>query len=82
MKAKLIPIGNSRGVRLPKPMIAEAELGDEVDIHVSEEAIIITSMKKPRAGWAESARLMHDRKDDRLMDLPGDTRFDRTEWDW
>jgi len=63
-------------------MIAEAELGDEVDIHVSEGAIIITSMKKPRAGWAESARLMHDRKDDRLMDLPDDTRFDRTEWDW
>ena len=82
MKTKLVPIGNSRGVRLPKPMITEAGLGDEVDIHVRDGAIIITSMKNPRAGWAESARLMHDREEDQLIDFPTDTRFDRTEWEW
>ncbi len=82
MKTKLVPIGNSRGVRLPKPMIEEAELSNEVDIHMRDGAIIITSMKNTRAGWAKSARLMHDREEDKLIDFPADTLFDRTEWEW
>jgi len=82
VKAKLVPIGNSCGVRLPKCMIEEADLGEEVDIHVHEGAIIITSIKSPRAGWAKSARLMHEREEDQLIDPQTDTEFGKAEWDW
>ncbi len=82
MKAKLIQIGNSRGVRLPKPLIKDARLEDEVDIQLRDGSIVITSTKKLRAGWSESAKLLHDRKQDSLIDSPSRTQFDKTEWQW
>ena len=82
MKAKLVQIGNSRGIRLPKPMIEEAKLNDEVDIHVTEGAIVITSSPTARRGWAEAAKQLHDRKDDGLLDSGTVTIFDETEWKW
>jgi antitoxin MazE len=82
MKAKLVQIGNSRGIRLLKPMIEEAKLNDEVDIHVTEGAIVITSSPTPRSGWAEAAKQLHDRKDDGLLDSGTATIFDETEWKW
>lgn len=81
MKARLIRIGNSRGVRLPKLAIEEAGLVGEVDIRVSEGAVVITSLAKPRAGWAEAARKLRQRGGDRLLETPG-TRFDEKEWRW
>ena len=82
MKARLVQIGNSRGVRLPKPMIEEAGLNDDVDIHVKEGSIIITSNLKPRSDWADSAKLLHDRNDDVLIGNSNSTIFDETEWQW
>ena len=82
MKAKLVQIGNSRGVRLPKPLIEEAELKDEVDIRVHQGSIIITSMEKARAGWAESASLMSQRGEDALLNPETTSKFDETEWQW
>ncbi len=82
MKTKLVPIGNSRGVRLPKPMIEEAGLGDEVDLHVREGAIIITSINEARVGWAEAARLLRARSADKLLDPETKTQFDTSEWKW
>jgi antitoxin MazE len=82
MKAKLVQIGNSRGIRLPKPMIVEAKLNDEVDIHVKEGAIIITSSSTRRSGWAKAAKQLHDSKDDGLLDDGTATAFDEIEWKW
>ncbi len=82
MKARLIRIGNSRGVRLPKPLIEEAGLREEVELHVREGAVVISSRREPRAGWAEAARQMRERDDDRLLDQPTGTRFDEKEWLW
>ncbi len=82
MKARLVRIGNSRGIRLPKPMIEEAKLNDEVDIHVREGAIVITSSLNLRSGWAESAKQLHNLKEDVLLDDRTTTKFDETEWKW
>jgi antitoxin MazE len=82
MKTKLIAIGNSRGVRLPKPLIEEAGLGDEVDLRVREGAIIITSVSTTRQGWIEAAKLMHGRNEDNLLDSGTATHFDRDDWQW
>ena len=82
MKAKLVRIGNSRGVRLPKPVIEEAGLSDEVVLEVRERSVVITSVSEPRAGWAEAARTMRERRETGLLDRPTSTRFDEEEWEW
>jgi antitoxin MazE len=52
--AKLTKIGNSRGVRLPKALIEQAGLTDEVELTVRDGEIIIANHRHPRQGWAES----------------------------
>jgi antitoxin component of MazEF toxin-antitoxin module len=50
MKAKVINIGNSRGVRIPKPLLEESGLGTEVELEVRKGEIRIRSapLKKPK----------------------------------
>ena len=82
MKTRLVRIGNSRGIRLPKPLIAQAGLTDEVELHVRDGAIVIEPASTPREGWAQAAQEMHERDDDRLLDSPTPTQFDEEEWEW
>ncbi len=82
MKTRLVRIGNSRGVRLPKPLILEARLSEEVELRVQEGAIVIARAALPRSGWAEAAKRLRMRGDDALLDPPTSTRFDETEWTW
>jgi len=82
MKTRLVQIGNSKGIRLPKTVLAEAQLDDDVELRAEPGCIVIRSAKRPRAGWAEAARKMHESGNDRLLDKPMPTRFDREEWEW
>lgn len=82
MKTKLVRMGNSRGIRLPKPLIEQAGLTDEVELEVHGNTIVIVAKKAPRSGWAEAARKLHAEGGDRLLDLPTPTRFDEGEWRW
>lgn len=82
MKARIIRVGNSRGVRLPKPLLEEAGLPDEVEIRAEPGRIIIQSAVRPRAGWAAAARQMAERGEDALIDAPTPTEFDAEEWTW
>ncbi len=50
--AHLIKIGNSQGIRIPKPLIQQARLeGKELDIQVVNQGILVTPSKKPRENW-------------------------------
>ncbi len=82
MKARIVRVGNSRGVRLPKLLLEEAGLPDEVEIHAEPGRIIIQSAVRPRAGWAAAARQMLERGEDALIDAPTPTEFDAEEWIW
>jgi antitoxin MazE len=82
MKTRLVQIGNSRGIRLPKSLIEETGLEDEVELRVQEGAIVITPVKTLRSGWAEAAQAMQQREEDKLLDPPTPTRFDEEEWEW
>ncbi|MDM7992717.1 MAG: AbrB/MazE/SpoVT family DNA-binding domain-containing protein [Candidatus Fermentibacter sp.] len=82
MKARIIRIGNSRGLRLPKPLIEQAGISDEVDLQIREGSITISRVEAPRAGWADaSAALYRNGGDDLLLDQH-QTRFDESEWEW
>lgn len=82
MKTRLVPIGNSRGVRIPKPLLDQVGLEDEVELRVVENRIVIAAASAPRAEWAAAAKLLHQRGEDGLLDEPTPTRFDETEWEW
>ena len=50
--AKIIQIGNSQGIRIPKPLIALANLeGKELEYVVMDCGLLITPEKKVRVGW-------------------------------
>lgn len=82
MKTRLVRIGNSRGVRLPKAIIAQAGLTEEVELGVRDGAIVIARATSTRSIWADAARQMRQRDEDRLLDPPTPTRFDDKEWEW
>ncbi len=82
MKARLVRIGNSRGIRLPKPLIEEAGLSDDVELRVRAGVIVIAPSAVVRAGWAQAAARLASRSEDQLLDRGAPTRFDREEWTW
>jgi antitoxin MazE len=50
--AKIVKIGNSQGIRIPKPLISLANLeNQELDFIVLDSGLLITSEKKSRVGW-------------------------------
>lgn len=79
MKARIIRIGNARGIRLPKLLLEEAQLADEVELRAELGRIVIRKAARPRAGWAAAARRMRERGDDQLLDPATSTRFDEEE---
>jgi antitoxin MazE len=82
VKTRIVQIGNSRGIRLPKVLLEEAQLADVVELEAEPGRIVIRKGNRPRAGWAEAARRMRERNDDRLLDPTTPTRFDEREWKW
>jgi antitoxin MazE len=81
-KTRIVRIGNSRGIRIPKTLLEEAELPDEVQLHAEPGRLVVEAVPHARKGWAAAARRMRARSGDRLLDDPTATRFDREEWKW
>jgi antitoxin MazE len=79
---RIVRIGNSRGIRVPKLLLDRAALSDEVEIQAEPGRLVVSRIRRPRAGWAIAARTMHERKDDVELDAPTETRFDRSSWKW
>ena len=82
MKTRIVKIGNSRGVRLPKPLIEEAGLGEEVELRVVESGLLIERTLPTRAGWSVAAALLRARGEGGLLDETSATDFDVSEWVW
>jgi antitoxin MazE len=81
-KTRIVRIGNSRGIRVPKILLDQAQLPDEVELHAEPGRLVIQGARRPRTGWAEAARAMAEARQDALLDAPSPTRFDREEWQW
>lgn len=82
IKTNIIRIGNSRGVRLPKPLLDQVGLADEVEIRVEDNSLIIRAANRPRETWDERFQAMAEHGDDALLDAPTPTRWDEDEWTW
>lgn len=84
MITKIVPIGNSRGVRIPKAMLEHCGFGEVVEMQARKGALILRPAKTPRAGWGSAFEGMAAAKDDLLVleDAPTSTQFDAEEWEW
>jgi antitoxin MazE len=80
VKARIVAIGNSQGVRIPKPLLEQAGLAGDVELRAEAGQIVIASARRPRAGWAAAASELHARGEDGLLETPPPA-FD-TEWEW
>ena len=82
MKARIVRIGNSRGVRIPKTLLEEAGLEGTVELTLGPNGILIAPASRPRATWTNAARLVREREEGDLLDAPVPTRFEELEWEW
>lgn len=84
MKTRIVSIGNSQGIRIPKLLLEQTGLSGEVDISAKNDVLVIRPVKKARAGWAAAFQEMARRGDDVLLDqAPGLTSWDEGgEWQW
>jgi antitoxin MazE len=83
-RARIIKIGNSQGIRIPKPLLRQAGLAEEVELEVQQDRIVIHPVRRPRQGWEEQFSAMAEQGDDRLLDaeVSSLTRWDEDEWEW
>jgi len=84
VKTRLIRIGNSRGIRVPKIVAEQADLGGELELEVRRRQLIVRSRRHPREGWDVQFRQMAARHDDRLLwpESSPLSSFDTGEWEW
>jgi antitoxin MazE len=83
-RARLVRMGNSRGIRLPRLFLEEAELDEEVELEVQEGQVIVRLVPRPRRDWEKEFQGMTARGDDRLLDSKAFTltSWDEEKWVW
>ena len=84
IKSRIIKIGNSQGLRIPKVLLEQLSLQGEVELEVQEDQLIVRPLQTPRREWAEQFRAMATHGDDQLLDdvPPSLSNWDDEEWDW
>lgn len=83
MRTEIIRIGNSQGLRIPKPLLQEVGLSGAVDMSVVNGRLVITPSASPRLGWEAGFKAMVEEGDDKpLLDEDAATEFDRGDWKW
>ena len=84
MRTRIVKIGNSQGIRIPKSLLEESGLCGEVEMSVRDGTLVIAPAEHARQGWAEACREMARHGDDSLLD--GDvataTSFEEESWEW
>lgn len=83
-RTRIIKIGNSQGIRIPKLLLEQAGLGDEVELEAGDAQLVIRPASRARQGWDDQFRAMGERGDDRVLDggVASTTVWDDEEWEW
>jgi antitoxin MazE len=84
VKTNIVRIGNSQGVRIPKTLLEQCHLQNEVELEPRESFLILKSAKKPRGGWDAAFRAMAEQGDDKMVisDVHPKNKWDKEEWEW
>jgi antitoxin MazE len=86
VRIKIVKIGNSKGIRIPKVFLRQTGINEEVNIQVKRNQIILEPINDvPRAGWDAAFTNMAKLGDDQIFDFDeiiNQSSFDETEWEW
>ena len=81
MIAKIIRIGNSRGIRIPGHVLKQLNIKEQVEMIINDkkQELVLKPLREPRKGWDESFSKMRTRSDDELII---DDTLDLDGWEW
>ena len=82
MRVELVRIGNSRGIRIPKPIIDQCGLEDEVELQVDNGRLVIAAAHQPREGWEKAFRAVGSSNQEEMLTGEFSNQFDQDEWRW
>ena len=82
MRASIIKIGNSQGIRLPKPILEQCGFHGEVELEIHNNEVLLKSPAHPRSHWEEAFKAMAAHGDDNLLDPDSATQWDEEDWQW
>lgn len=84
VRTRIVKIGNSQGVRIPKLLLEQTSLGEEVELELLQDRIVIRAVDKARKGWSDAFKDMAERGEDRLLEggtlVPN--AWDGEDWVW
>jgi len=82
MTVSVIAIGNSKGIRLPKTILNQLHIADQIDLEVRNNEIILKPIAEaPRSGWEEAFKKMHEQGEDILV-MKDSSAEESFEWEW
>ena len=82
IRTRIVKIGNSQGIRIPKLLLEQSGLNTEVEVEVEGDRLVIRTAPHQRAGWDAAFATMAEHHDDTLLDDISPTDWDDAEWDW
>jgi antitoxin MazE len=84
VKTRIVRIGNSQGIRIPKVVLEQAGLKEMVELEVRKGQLVVRPVSRPRDGWEDQFRAMAEREDDAPVWDPGLSlsSWDEREWKW
>lgn len=82
MKINVVQIGNSKGIRIPKAILDQCEIEQQVELDVRDGHIVLEPVRRtPRTGWDERFRQMAESYDDRLL-IDDSLDLESPDWEW
>lgn len=82
MLVTVVPIGNSRGIRIPKSVLKQLNIEEKVEMEVHDTEILIRPItRKPREGWSEKFIKMYQNGDDKLF-IDDIIELEDFQWEW
>ena len=82
IRSKVVKIGNSRGIRIPRALLEQVGLTDEVEMSIEGDRLIIHPVHGPRQDWEGMFAKMANYGDDRLLDEDITSKWDEDDWEW
>ncbi|MHC0062620.1 AbrB/MazE/SpoVT family DNA-binding domain-containing protein [Nostoc sp. UIC 10890] len=82
IRTRIVKIGNSQGIRIPKLLLEQSGIGEEVEIEIQDCHLIVRAASQSRHGWEEAFATMANQHDDTLLDDAITTEWEHLEWEW
>lgn len=86
IKTRLVKIGNSQGIRIPKLLLEQVGFGGEIQVEVESDHLVLRPVRLPRQSWEEHYKRMAVLGEDQLLDADvlalTPTQWETEEWQW